>query len=69
MKTNLKAAFSRFLRDEEGTEMVEWAIVGGLVVAVGAAVFGTIGTGANTALTTLDGEVQNAANGGAAAGG
>ena len=29
----------RFLKDEKGTEIVEWAIVGGLVVAVGAGIF------------------------------
>lgn len=31
-------------KDEEGMEMVEYAIVGGLIVAVGAAVFITLGT-------------------------
>ncbi|MCE8028006.1 hypothetical protein HOP54_04775 [Halomonas daqingensis] len=33
----------RFWREEEGTEVVEWALVGGLIVAVGAAIFVLIG--------------------------
>jgi Flp pilus assembly pilin Flp len=53
-------AISRFIKDESGLETVEWAIVGGLVVAIGAALFGTIGTGSKTALTALDTQVQAA---------
>lgn len=33
----------RFLSEEEGSEVVEWALVAGLVVAVGAAIFVGIG--------------------------
>jgi Flp pilus assembly pilin Flp len=55
-------AIKRFMKDESGLETVEWAIVGGLVVAIGAALFGTIGTGSKTALTALNTEVQNAAS-------
>ncbi|SEG01717.1 Flp family type IVb pilin [Billgrantia desiderata] len=40
----------RFWREEEGTEVVEWALVGGLIVAVGAAVFAAIGTEVKTQL-------------------
>ena len=36
-------SIKRFVRDESGLETVEWAIVGGLVVAVGAIVFTLIG--------------------------
>jgi pilus assembly protein Flp/PilA len=57
----LVIAAKRFLRDEQGTEIVEWAIVGGLVVAVGAAVFVTIGTDAKTALDSLSESVSDAA--------
>ena len=56
----LVVAAKRFLRDEQGTEIVEWAIVGGLVVAVGAAVFVTIGTDAKTALESLKTQVTAA---------
>ncbi len=33
----------KFMLDESGLETVEWAIVGGVIVAVGAAIFLTIG--------------------------
>ncbi|MDC0663749.1 hypothetical protein [Marinobacter sp. SS21] len=50
---NLQAAVKRFLREEEGTEVVEWALLAGLVVAVGAAVLATIGTEAKAKLDEL----------------
>jgi hypothetical protein len=42
------------VRDEGGTEVVEWAVAGGLIVAGGVLVFQTIGTDAGNALTVLD---------------
>ena len=52
-------AVKRFLSADDGLEVVEWAIVGGLVVAVGAAIFVTIGQDSKTALTAL--QVQTTA--------
>ncbi|TDX28401.1 pilus assembly protein Flp/PilA [Modicisalibacter xianhensis] len=49
----LMMGVKKFLRDEEGTEVVEWALVAGLIVAVGAAVFSGIGTQVRTHLTSL----------------
>lgn len=37
------AGIKRFAREEEGTEVVEWALVAGLIVAVGATIFASIG--------------------------
>ena len=52
-------AIKRFVRDESGLETVEWAIVGGLVVAVGAIVFTLIGGDVKTSLNNLqDGHGQ-----------
>ncbi|MCW8193482.1 hypothetical protein F6455_01615 [Proteobacteria bacterium 005FR1] len=56
------AGIERFWREEEGSEVVEWALVAGLIVAVGATVMVTIGDGARTHLTTL----ANLLGGGAA---
>lgn len=39
----LIAGVQSFLREEEGTEVVEWALVAGLIVAVGAVIFSQIG--------------------------
>ena len=46
----------KFIVDESGLETVEWAIVGGLIVAVGAAFFVTIGGHVSTGLTSLQTE-------------
>lgn len=54
----------RFLKDEEGSEVVEWALVAGLVVAVGAAVFVLIGGEVQRHLNSL---LQALQAGGAAA--
>ena len=58
-------AIKRFVREESGLETVEWAIVGGLVVAVGAIVFTLIGGDVKTSLETLQGITANAAAPGA----
>ncbi len=42
-----------FVLDESGLETVEWAIVGGIVVAVGAAIFITIGGDVSRGLNSL----------------
>ena len=49
----LMMGVQRFLREEEGTEVVEWALVAGLVVAVGAVVFTSIGTQAKKLLNDV----------------
>lgn len=41
--SKLMQGIVRFWREEEGTEVVEWALVAGLIVAVGAAIFTAIG--------------------------
>ncbi|WP_018231685.1 Flp family type IVb pilin [Thioalkalivibrio thiocyanodenitrificans] len=53
MNNRLSVEVKRFLREEEGTEVVEWALVAGLVIAVGAAIFATIGGHVQTHLTNL----------------
>lgn len=44
MKNWLTNELERFLREEEGLEMVEYAVVGGLLVAVGAGAWTLLGT-------------------------
>jgi pilus assembly protein Flp/PilA len=43
----------KFMLDDSGLETVEWAIVGGIIVAVGAALFAFIGAGVTSGLTDL----------------
>jgi pilus assembly protein Flp/PilA len=42
-----------FTRDERGLETVEWAIVGGLIVAIGAGFFVLIGGNASVGFASL----------------
>lgn len=49
----LMMGVQRFLREEEGTEVVEWALVAGLIVAVGATIFATIGDRVSVLLNEL----------------
>jgi len=53
MNIGLIDGMKRFLREEEGTEVVEWALVAGLIVAVGAAIFTLIGDQVVAHLTDL----------------
>ncbi len=48
------SSITRFVLDETGLETVEWAIVGGVIVAVGAALFITIGQDTLRGVTALD---------------
>ncbi len=48
----------KFMLDDSGLETVEWAIVGGIVVAVGAAIFVTIGGDVSRGLTSLGAETS-----------
>ncbi|WP_373188086.1 Flp family type IVb pilin [Halopseudomonas sp.] len=50
----LMHGIERFWKEEEGTEVVEWALVGGLIVAVGGAIFAAIGGKVSTLLTALN---------------
>ena len=47
-------SITNFILDESGLETVEWAIVGGVIVAVGAALFVTIGEDVLRGMTALD---------------
>ncbi|MGR4068941.1 Flp family type IVb pilin [Billgrantia sp. C5P2] len=41
--SKLMQGIERFWREEQGTEVVEWALVGGLIVAAGAGIYLVIG--------------------------
>jgi len=49
----------KFMLDESGLETVEWAIVGGIIVAGAAALFVAIGADVLRGITALDGETSN----------
>ena len=41
--SNIMKKVSQFIRDEEGTELVEWALIAGLIIVVTASIFGLVG--------------------------
>ncbi len=55
----------RFIKEEDGMEMVEWALVAGLVVIAAVTAWGNIGKNVSAVMTELDkktGEAKNAMN-------
>jgi Flp pilus assembly pilin Flp len=51
----------KFMLDDSGLETVEWAIVGGVIVAAAAGFFVTIGGNVSTSIGNLDTIVGSAA--------
>ena len=44
----MKNAIMNFIREEDGTELVEWGLIAGLVIVLAAGVFALIGGDLNT---------------------
>lgn len=57
----MKNAIRKFIRDEEGTELVEWGLIAGLIIVVSAGLFLTIGGDLDTIFTALDTQTGAAA--------
>ena len=53
LESILMNQIKRFVLDESALESVEWAIVGGIVVAVGAAIYVSIAADISRGLTSL----------------
>ncbi|MCE9663716.1 hypothetical protein LY622_09710 [Halomonas sp. M5N1S17] len=53
--SKLMQGIERFWKEEEGTEVVEWAMLAALLVAVGTVIMVTIGDAALARLTALAG--------------
>jgi pilus assembly protein Flp/PilA len=60
--TKITNAIVTFIRDEEGTEMVEWGLIAGLVIVLAAGTFALIGGNLNTIFTGV--QTQTAAGAG-----
>jgi len=56
-------AIVNFVRDEEGTELVEWGLIAGFIIVIAAGLFFTIGGDLTTIFTDLRDRVSEAANG------
>jgi pilus assembly protein Flp/PilA len=60
-------AIVNFVRDEEGTELVEWGLIAGLVIVIAAGLFALMGQDLNTIYTALQGKTSAGAAAAAAA--
>ena len=49
----IKASVVKFIQDEDGLTVVEYAVAGGLVTALVVAIFTTLGTAVQTKMQTL----------------
>ncbi|MNN21313.1 Flp/Fap pilin component [compost metagenome] len=49
----IKASVVKFVKDEDGLTIVEYAVAGGLVTALVVAIFTTLGTAVQTKMQTL----------------
>lgn len=58
---NLKQALMRFIREEEGLTIVEYAVAGGLITVAVATMFGTLGDAVLARITQLVGAVNGTA--------
>ncbi|MEO4046575.1 Flp family type IVb pilin [Pseudomonas sp. CAU 1711] len=56
---NVKASVVRFLKDEEGLTIVEYAVAGGLITLAVVAAFNLLGTEVNNNIRELCGAVRS----------
>ena len=56
------SAMKRFVLEDEGLEMLEWAIVAALFATAGAVMWLTLGSTVTTELTTIDTSLSGSAS-------
>jgi Flp pilus assembly pilin Flp len=64
----MRSLIVRFLREEDGMEMVEWAIVAAVFALAGVVAWGQLANTLKGALTQIGGRVNDSVNAGIAAG-
>ncbi len=60
----MKQHFYRFIRDEEGQDLIEYALLAGFISLVAVAAITSVGTGVNDVYTMIDGQVGAIPGGG-----
>ena len=56
----MKALFNRFVREEAGQDLIEYALLAGFISLAAVAAITTIGTALNTLYTNVDAQVKAA---------
>ena len=54
----MKNLFNRFVREEAGQDLIEYALLAGFISLVAVVAITNVGTGVNTVYTNIDGQVD-----------
>ncbi len=54
----MKNLFNRFVRDEQGQDLIEYALLAGFISLVAVAAITAVGTGVNSVYTELNSQVD-----------
>ena len=54
----MKNLFSKFVREENGQDLIEYALLAGFISLVAVAAITSVGTGVNAVYNNIDGQVQ-----------
>jgi pilus assembly protein Flp/PilA len=54
----MKNLFSKFVREESGQDLIEYALLAGFISLVAVVAITNVGTGVNAVYTNIDGQVK-----------
>ena len=54
----MKNLFSKFVREENGQDLIEYALLAGFISLVAVVAITSVGSGVNTVYNNIDGQVQ-----------
>ena len=54
----MKNLFSKFVREENGQDLIEYALLAGFISLVAVVAITNVGTGVNAVYTNIDGQVK-----------
>ena len=54
----MKNLFSKFVREEDGQDLIEYALLAGFISLVAVVAITSVGSGVNTVYTNIDGQVK-----------
>jgi pilus assembly protein Flp/PilA len=54
----MKSLFNRFVREDQGQDLIEYALLAGFISLVAVVAITNVGTGVNNVYNNIDGQVQ-----------
>jgi len=55
----MKNLFNRFMREDQGQDLIEYALLAGFISLVAVVAITNVGTGVNNVYNNIDGQVQS----------